>query len=70
MAEHFTRNTIEAEAWCAVCERRTMHRVDDRRAGPCLNCIARREQQHQDAAARAAEPQKPSQQRKLFDDAT
>jgi hypothetical protein len=33
---HETRNTLEVTAWCNKCGRRTQHRVDDRRRGPCL----------------------------------
>jgi hypothetical protein len=29
------------------CERRTQHRIDDTRKGPCLECIARLEEQHE-----------------------
>jgi hypothetical protein len=36
MSEHFTKNTIEATAWCATCKRKTQHRVDSGRLGPCL----------------------------------
>lgn len=38
--EHFTRNTVSATAWCPKCGTRTPHRVDDRRLGPCLDCIS------------------------------
>jgi hypothetical protein len=41
MAQHFTRNTVSASAYCAKCATTTQHRVDDRRIGPCLECIAR-----------------------------
>ena len=43
MAKHFTRNTVSAEAWCAKCEKRTQHRVDGVKLGPCLECIAQLE---------------------------
>jgi hypothetical protein len=46
MTEHFTRNTVSASAWCAKCKKFTPHRIDDRRKGPCLNCIAKLEAQH------------------------
>lgn len=46
MPEHYTRNTISAEAWCAKCQKRTQHRIDDRRIGPCLDCIARLEKRY------------------------
>lgn len=42
--EHFTRNTVAAEAWCCRCKKRTMHRVDGVKLGPCLDCIARCEE--------------------------
>lgn len=41
MTEHFTRNTVSAEFWCGKCQKRTQHRIDDRRKGPCLECMAR-----------------------------
>jgi len=48
MTEHFTRSTVSA-AWCAKCGKQTQHRIDDRRKGPCLECIAKLQAQH-DAA--------------------
>ena len=41
MTEHFTRNTVSAEFWCGKCGKRTQHRIDDRRKGPCLECMER-----------------------------
>jgi hypothetical protein len=41
MTQHFTRNTISAALWCGKCQKITQHRIDDRRKGPCLECIAR-----------------------------
>jgi Zn finger protein HypA/HybF involved in hydrogenase expression len=49
MTEHFTRNTVSASFWCGKCEKYTQHRVDDRRKGPCLECIARLEVQHDES---------------------
>jgi hypothetical protein len=46
MPEHFTRNTVSAAFWCAKCQSQTQHRIDDRRKGPCLECIVRLEKQH------------------------
>lgn len=46
MSEHYTRNTVSAEAWCAKCQKRTQHRVDDRRIGPCLDCLGRLQARH------------------------
>lgn len=36
MPEHYTKNTEETLVWCDKCFRLTVHRVDDRRRGPCL----------------------------------
>lgn len=41
MPEHFTKLTVEARLWCKRCFRATMHRVDQGRRGPCLECVAR-----------------------------
>lgn len=41
MSKHHTRNTVSFSAYCNKCGRMTQHRVDDRRKGPCLECIAR-----------------------------
>jgi hypothetical protein len=41
MAQHYTRNTMSVAAWCPTCRKETQHRVDDRRRGPCLECLAR-----------------------------
>jgi hypothetical protein len=46
MSEHFTRRTISASFWCPKCGRRTQHRIDDGRKGPCLECIARLNVEH------------------------
>jgi ribosomal protein L44E len=55
--QHYTRSTVSAAAWCPKCKRHTQHRVDDRRKGPCLECIGRLEQQHQTSRAPAAQQQ-------------
>lgn len=47
MAQHFTRSTVSASAWCAKCQKQTQHRVDDRRIGPCLDCLERQNQEHE-----------------------
>jgi hypothetical protein len=61
MTEHFTRNTVSAAAHCPKCGKTTQHRIDDRRKGPCLECIAKLENLH-DA------PKRPdaAKQEKLF----
>jgi hypothetical protein len=40
MTQHYTRNTVEAEAWCRKCSKFTMHRIDGVKLGPCLKCMA------------------------------
>jgi hypothetical protein len=35
MPEHHPLNVKQVLAWCAVCNRRTMHRVDHKRLGSC-----------------------------------
>ena len=37
MSFHETRSVTEILVWCPTCGKNTMHRVDDRRVGPCLN---------------------------------
>lgn len=46
MSEHYTRNTVEATCWCNPCNAMTQHRVDDARRGPCLVCMAKREEKN------------------------
>lgn len=46
MAQHYPRSTVSAAAWCKKCEKQTQHRVDDRRLGPCMECMAALDQQH------------------------
>lgn len=41
MTEHFTRNTVSSAFWCSKCGKMTQHRIDDKRKGPCLECMAR-----------------------------
>jgi hypothetical protein len=43
MTQHFTRSTVSAEFYCGKCGKKTQHRIDDGRKGPCLECIARLE---------------------------
>lgn len=35
MSQHYTRNTRSVSVYCSTCRRHTVHRVDDRRLGPC-----------------------------------
>ncbi len=37
MAEHYTKNVIADTKYCKRCQRRTLHRVDDGRIGPCID---------------------------------
>ena len=46
MTQHFTRSTISAAFYCAKCGKATQHRIDDRRKGLCLECIAKLTVQH------------------------
>lgn len=46
MKEHFPRNAVSASFWCGKCQKFTQHRIDDRRKGPCLDCIERLERDH------------------------
>lgn len=41
MTQHFTRSTVSAAFYCSKCKKVTQHRIDDRRKGPCLECIAK-----------------------------
>ena len=52
MTEHFTRSTVSSAFYCPKCGKQTQHRIDDRRKGPCLECIAKLQAQH-DAKAEA-----------------
>jgi len=63
MTEHFTRNTVSAEFWCGKCSKRTQHRIDDRRKGPCLECIAKLEAQHTE---HADSPKPPADEQQLL----
>ncbi|HEY1800050.1 MAG TPA: hypothetical protein VGG46_03865 [Terriglobales bacterium] len=39
MTEHYTRNTVSVSGYCSKCGKKTQHRVDGVRKGPCLECI-------------------------------
>jgi hypothetical protein len=60
MSEHFTRNTLSAAFYCSKCGKVTQHRIDDRRKGPCLECIRRLNAEHDEV-----KPPKQTQE-KLF----
>jgi uncharacterized membrane protein len=61
MSQHYTRKTVSAASWCAKCQKPTQHRIDDRRVGPCLDCIARLDAVHSEA-----KPEAPAEQKELF----
>lgn len=54
MAQHYTRNTVSAAAWCPTCAKQTQHRIDDRRIGACLECIDQASYQAEQYQERAA----------------
>lgn len=51
MAEHYTKNTVQASAYCRPCGKFTMHRVDGGRVSACLTCIANLEHAQAQPAA-------------------
>lgn len=62
--QHYTRSTVSVSEWCKVCRSMTLHRVDDRRRGPCLDCL---ERQTREAALRREREKNPkSEQGRLF----
>jgi hypothetical protein len=65
MTQHFTKNTVEASFYCNKCGHTTMHRIDNGRKGPCLECIKLLDDKHN-----AKDPQADAhriQQSKLFE---
>ena len=64
MPEHYPKATVMVTVWCRVCRAETRHRVDDRRRGPCLECLEKRTRE---AALRRLQA-KQSEQGGLFDD--
>lgn len=62
MAQHYTRNTVSAAEYCTKCQKQTQHRIDDRRKGPCMECMAALETKHETAAI----PEKEAEQKNLF----
>jgi hypothetical protein len=37
MAQHYTKATVQAEAYCSTCNKPTQHYVWDGRIGRCMN---------------------------------
>jgi hypothetical protein len=52
MSEHYTKSTMQVSVWCNPCGKMTMHRVDDGRRGPCLECLKKLDQQAKDRPAK------------------
>jgi hypothetical protein len=59
--EHYTRGTVAASFWCAKCSKVTLHRVDDRRRGPCIPCMERLDQEATDRQRKRGETEPPKQ---------
>jgi Zn finger protein HypA/HybF involved in hydrogenase expression len=43
MAEHFSKNVVEATFWCKKCGKPTPHYVSDGLRGSCKTCITKLE---------------------------
>ena len=56
--QHYTRNTVEASAWCKKCGKATPHRVDGVKLGACIPCL---DKLNADADARKAGAPAPEQ---------
>jgi hypothetical protein len=70
MTQHFTKATVSAAFWCGKCGTFTQHRIDNRRKGPCLDCIARLEAQHQVVDLDELRRKVSAQQSLLFGEST
>jgi hypothetical protein len=53
--EHYPRGTESVTLWCNICGRPTQHRVDDVRAGRCMEHEAPAESKKQIAARQRRE---------------
>lgn len=62
MPQHYPKDTVAVQVWCNPCHKETMHRVDAGRRGPCLECMAKREQEAKDRP----KPAPVAHQEKLF----
>lgn len=62
MTEHYTKNTVSVSAWCKPCARITVHLVFKGRKGPCTECQAKRDAEHD---SQIAKPE-PAEQMGLF----
>ena len=66
MTEHFTRSTVSAAFWCAKCQKSTQHRIDDRRKGPCLECMERLATDHAQNEIETRRAAKAGKQTEMF----
>lgn len=41
MSQHYTKNTVEAAAWCNTCNKSTAHAVSDGRLSYCVPCFSK-----------------------------
>jgi len=55
VSQHYTRNTKSVSVYCSTCRRNTIHRVDDRRLGPCLEHVFPRISKDQEKRQKAKE---------------
>ena len=55
MSHHETRNTTAVLAFCSTCNKKTMHRVCDRRRGTCMEPHADGLSKKQEQARKALE---------------
>jgi hypothetical protein len=62
MAQHFTKQTISASAYCKICRCETVHNVQGGRLAACTRCLERLEREK---AERDAQPA-PAEQFGLF----
>ena len=59
MPEHYTKNTVEASAWCNTCNRMTQWRIADGKRSYCL-------EHNEPYKVGSIKPPEPDPQRKLF----
>lgn len=64
MGQHYTLLTVSVAAYCNKCQKSTQHRVEGRRRGPCLDCIAKLEAKV--AEERLKRPAPAAEQVRLF----
>jgi hypothetical protein len=57
MSQHYTTNTVQADAWCNKCNKLTPHRVADRRLQYCIPCFDRSKELSEAEKAKPAQPE-------------